>query len=141
MIRSGRASLVVLSTDTEPASISEMLTLEPSEVGRKGAQLRSGRVREHHFWSLDVDSLDNTDEDQSGTRALRALLVRCGPALDRVGKLPPDCDARIWWSADSDSAQGGFVLPVDLTEKISALGLDVYATVFFDRGSEKVPST
>jgi hypothetical protein len=141
MIQSGRASFVVLSTDTEPAAISEMLALAPSEVSRKGALLRSGRPREHHVWSLDVESLDNTDEDQSGTRALRALLERCSPAFGRVGNLPDDCVARIWWSADSDSTQGGFVLPADLTEKISTLGVDVYATVYLDEGSQEVPTT
>jgi hypothetical protein len=37
---------------------------------------------------------------------------------------------------DSDSTQGGFVLPVDLTDKLSELGVDVYATVYLDDSDE-----
>lgn len=139
MIRSGRASLVVLSTETEPATISEILTITPSKVAPKGAVLRSGRVREHHVWSLVVESLDNTGEDQTGTRALRELLRRASGAFGRVGKLPSDCDTRVWWSADSDSSQGGFVLPLDLVGQISALGVDVYATIYFDEEFQNAP--
>ncbi|CAN7346617.1 DUF4279 domain-containing protein [Microbacterium sp. LjRoot45] len=131
MIRSGRASLVVLSTETDPSTVSEVLALTPTTVELKGTVLRSGRVREHHVWSLDVGTLDN-DDDLTGTRALRELLVRARPAFGRVGALPTDCDVRVWWSADSDSTQGGFVLPIDLVGQISALGADVYATVYLD---------
>jgi len=131
MIRSGRASLVVLSTGTDPVTISETLALAPTKVEPKGAVLRSGRVREHHVWSLDVETLDN-DGDLTGTRALRELLACARRAFGRIGKLPTDCDARVWWSADSDSTQGGFVLPIDLVDEISALGVDVYATVYLD---------
>ncbi|MEV4686086.1 DUF4279 domain-containing protein [Microbacterium sp. LWH3-1.2] len=135
MIQSGRASLVVVSTDTEPVAISAVLALTPTRVEHKGTVARSGRIRENHVWSLDVDSLDDTGADQTGTRALRALLMRSDPAFGRVTNLPQDCDARIWWSMDSDSTQGGFFLPVDLAEKISALGVDVYATVYLDEGA------
>lgn len=141
MIRSGRASLVVLSTDTEPETISEILALAPSETVQKGADVRAGGVRAHHVWSLDVESVDNTEDDQTGTRALRELLRRASGAFGRVPNLPDDCEARVWWSADSDSSQGGFVLPVDLVHQISALGVDVYATVYLDdeAGSQPTP--
>ena len=129
MIRSGRASLVVLSSETDPSTISEVLALTPTRVELTGTFLRSGRVREHHVWSLDVGTLDN-DDDLTGTRALRELLERARPAFGRVGELPTDCDVRAWWSADSDSTQGGFVLPIDLVDQLSALGADVYATVY-----------
>lgn len=131
MIRSGRASLVVLSTETDPSTISEVLALTPTTVELTGTVLRSGRVREHHVWSLDVGTLHN-DDDLTGTRALRELLVRARPAFGRIGELPTDCDVRVWWSADSDSTQGGFVLPIELVDQLSALGVDVYATVYLD---------
>jgi len=84
MIQSGRASLVVLSTETDPAAIPGMLALTPTRVEHKG----TGRVRENHVWSLDVDSLDDTGDDQTGTRALRALLMRSGAAFGRVTNMP-----------------------------------------------------
>lgn len=45
---------------------------------------------------------------------------------------PADCEAKIRWSADSDSAQGGFVLPTEAIAGIAALGVDLFATVNFD---------
>ncbi|PZU43458.1 MAG: hypothetical protein DI566_14595 [Microbacterium sp.] len=86
--------------------------------------------RSHHVWTLDIGRFDNSDDDQSGTIALGKLLVRCAPAYGRIGNLPDDCEARIWWSGDSDSVQGGFVISADLAGMISALGVDVYATVY-----------
>lgn len=94
--------------------------------------MRSGRILERHTWWLDVAELKNAGEDETGTRALRELLDTCKPASGRFTQLPGDCEVRISWSACSDSAQGGFVLPADLAGQIAALGVDVYATVYFD---------
>lgn len=54
----------------------------------------------------------------------------CGRAEGKVEIQPDDCEARIWWSAYSDSVQGGFVLPIEISRRIVALGVDVYATVY-----------
>lgn len=132
MIRSDRAFLSVQSTLTTPAEISQILRLEPTDVTEMGSVSRLGRVREHHSWSMRVETLDNTDEDQTGTRALRTLLEQCIPARGRVKELPTDCDARIWWSGDSDSSQGGFVIRADLVHMVAVLGIDLMATVYFD---------
>jgi len=135
------ATLVVTSIATEPDAVSELLTLDPSKVDRKGTATRSGRIRMHHVWSLEVESFDNTDDDRTGTRALRELLERSRPAIGRVEGLPEDCEARIWWSASSNSTQGGFVLPADLAGQIATLGVDLYATVYLGDGdSTRTPS-
>lgn len=89
-----------------------------------------GRVRECHVWSLDVEELDNTETDRTGTRALRELLDQCQVAAGRVASLPPDCEARVWWSAYSDSHQGGFVIPADVTQKLASLGVDLFGTTW-----------
>ena len=130
MIQSGQASLVVLATETAPDDVSQLLGLVPSETHLKGAPLRSGGVRECHVWTLDVGQMDNTEEDQSGTRALRELLSRCQVATGRVASLPSDCEARIWWSAYSDSHQGGFVIPADLAQQLASLGVDLFGTTW-----------
>lgn len=132
MIRAGRASLAVTSDETDPDVVTHHLALAPTKVIHKGEVRRSGRIREHHVWALDVDTFSNDDEDQTGTRALKVLLDRCRPASGRIESLPADCHARISWSADSDSTQGGFVLPAELAAQIAALGVDVYATVYLD---------
>lgn len=132
MIRSGLASLVVLSTETEPHVITEILRVEPTDVVLRGTELRSGRVQECHVWRVDSDRMDNTSDDQSGTIALRWVLDAGRAAAGRVGQLPGDCETRIWWTADSDSTQGGFVLPIELMQEIVAIGVDLYTTVNLD---------
>lgn len=132
MIRAGRASLAVTSIETDPDVVTHHLGVSPTKVVRKGELLRSGRVHEHHVWALDVGTLSDDDDNQAGTIALRALLERCRPASGRVATLPADCHARIVWSADSDSTQGGFVLPVELAAQIASLGVDVHGTVYLD---------
>ena len=49
-----------------------------------------------------------------------------------VPLLPADCETCIWWTADSDSTQGGFVLPVELMAQLAALGVDLYTRVNLD---------
>jgi hypothetical protein len=129
----------VTSVGTDPDVISELLALIPTKVARMGDALRSARVRERHSWFLDVGQLENTDGDLTGTGALRQLLTAVRPAIGRVATLPDDCDVRIWWSADSDSPQGGFVLPADLAAEVGAFGVDVYATVWVEDGSPGEP--
>ncbi|WP_334150487.1 DUF4279 domain-containing protein [Microbacterium sp.] len=130
MIQSGLASLSVLSDTTDPDVITEVLGLTPDQIRRKGEVLHRGRIRTIHAWLVDVNELDNTEADETGTRALRELLDRCTPAVGRIADLPADCEARIWWSAYSDSSQGGFVLPIELTVQLAALGVDLFTTVY-----------
>lgn len=130
MIQAGRASLTVVSTETDPALISEILGLVPTRVELRESLRRSGRPLEHNVWTIDVERNSSTGADETGTRALSDLVTGARPAIGRFPLLPADCDARIWWSADSDSTQGGFVLPAELAASIAALGVDVYATVY-----------
>ncbi|KRB36130.1 hypothetical protein ASD93_08440 [Microbacterium sp. Root180] len=136
MIRSGLASLVVLSSDTPPAIVTELLGVEPTQSELRGSITRSGHARQLNVWSYDTGRLDNTEDDQTGTRAVRELLSACRPAFGRIASLPADCDAHITWSANSDSWQGGFLLPADLAVEIAALGVDVLGTVYFDDEDE-----
>ncbi|KQM83929.1 hypothetical protein [Agromyces sp. Leaf222] len=134
MIQSGRASLTVVSTETDPALISEILGLVPTRTKLRGSVNRSGRQLDHNVWTIDVERSANTEEDATGTRALGDLVAAASAGIGRFPLLPADCSARIWWSADSDSTQGGFVIPIELAAGIAALGVDVYATVYLDDG-------
>jgi len=127
--------LTVVSRQTGPALISEILGLVPTSTKLRGSVSRSGRELDHNVWTIDIDHSFNTDDDTTGTRALRDLVAAARPGAGRFPLLPPDCSARIWWSADSDSTQGGFVLPVELATRIAELGVDVYATVYLDDGT------
>ena len=85
-------------------------------------------------WTLSTGS--NTEADETGTRALSDLVAAAHSGIGRFPLLPTDCSARISWSADSDSTQGGFVIPAELAANIAALGIDVYATVSLEEGSK-----
>ena len=135
MIQSGRASLTVVSTETDPALISEILGLVPTRTKLRGSVSRSGRVLDHNVWTIDVGHSLNTEDDKTGTRALSDLIAAARSGIGRFPFLPTDCSARIWWSADSDSTQGRFVIPVELAAGITELGVDVYANVYLDDGS------
>lgn len=82
------------------------------------------------MWSVDVERVATRLIEDAGVGALVELLARMERAVGKVAALPPDCDVRIWWSADSDSDQGGFVLPIEVVTRIAALGVDVFATVY-----------
>jgi hypothetical protein len=135
MIQSGRASLTVVSTETDPAHISEILGLVPTRMMLRGSVSSSGRQLDHNVWTMDVEHRFNTEDDKTGTRALSDLVTAASSGIGRFPLLPTDCSARIWWSADSDSTQGGFVIPVELAAGIAELGVDVYATVYLEDGS------
>ena len=132
MIQSGRASLTVVSTETDPALISEILGFVPTRMKLRGSVTRSGRQLDHNVWTMDVERRFNTKADETGTRALSDLVTAARSGIGRFPLLPTDCSARIWWSADSDSTQGGFVIPVELAAGIAELGVDVYATVHLE---------
>jgi hypothetical protein len=125
----------VTSSETTVEQISEILGLSPTRSERRGAERRSGEVRTHNLWTIEVELLSNTEEeeeDQTGTGALAELGMRTQPAQGRISQLPADCEAKVWWAADSDSSQGGFVLPSDVVADIAALGVDLLGTVYLD---------
>ncbi|MBB2975242.1 hypothetical protein FHX49_002150 [Microbacterium endophyticum] len=130
MIQSGQASFTVFSTETTPERISEMLGLVPTKTTTRGAVNGAGRVRDYNTWTIDVRELHNTESDQTGTVALTELMTQVQPSASEIQRLPADCEARITWSAYSDSSQGGFVLPSELSRAIADLDVDVLATVY-----------
>jgi hypothetical protein len=136
MIQSGRASLTVVSTETDPTLISEILGLVPTRTKLRGSVRRSGRPLDHNVWTMDLERRFNTEADQTGTRALSDLVTAARSGIGRFPLLPTDCSARISWSADSDSTQGGFVIPVELAARLAELGVDVYATVYLEDDSD-----
>jgi hypothetical protein len=130
MIQSGRATLAVTSIETEPELVSEILGLTPTAVERAGTTRRSGRTRSHHLWVIDGGRVENSETDQTGTGPLAQLISHVSTAAGKVQSLPRDCNVRIWWSAYSDSTQGVFVVPAELSRAIGELGIDLYATVY-----------
>lgn len=140
MIQGNRASLSIHSDTKTVAEISAMLGLEPTDWGDKGDLTPAGRAGRNYaperlthqrtFWSL-TESVDEPNaDDQTGFSALRALVVRLEPNAPVLMELRQGGETTLWWSGDSDSTQGGFVLEADLIHDLSKLGCDVFGTAF-----------
>ena len=146
MIRGNRASLSIHSETKRVAEISAMLGLEPTDWGEKGDLTPAGRAGRNYaperltyqrtYWSLTESGDEPSAGDETGFSALRALVGRLEPHAQALEDLREGGETRLWWSGDSDSAQGGFVLDTDLIRRLSNLGCDVYGTAFLTEDDE-----
>lgn len=153
MIRGNRASLSIHSDTRRVSEISAMLGLEPTDWGDEGDLTPAGRAGrdsapeyltyQRNFWSLMEIVDDPSADDQTGFAALRALVSRLLPSVRALAELRQGGETVLWWSGDSDSTQGGFVLPAELLADVAALGCDVFGTAFLaedEKGNEDATS-
>lgn len=148
MIRGNRASFSVYSDTKTVSEISAMLGLEPSRsgdkgdltpVGRAGRDLAPERLRyQQTYWSLTVAN-EPCDEDETGFSSLRELTARLQPRSQVLAELRRGGETRLWWSGDSDSTQGGFVLEADLISHLAELGCDVFGTAYLTEAEDEDP--
>lgn len=142
MIRSNRARFTVHSDVRTVAEITGLLGMEPTEAADVGDPKRAGRAaralkpqyltHQRTFWSFDADQVSDDSEDETGFSALAALVAVLVPRADALAGLRADSETTLWWSGDSDSSQGGFVLTSELIEQLAILGCEVYGTTYFD---------
>ncbi|MBT2494700.1 DUF4279 domain-containing protein [Microbacterium sp. ISL-59] len=147
MIRGNRASLSIHSDTKTVAEISAILGLEPTHWGDKGDLTPAGRAGRNYapehlthqrtFWSLTENVDEPSVDDQTGFSALRALVARLEPNAQALMELRQGGETRLWWSGDSDSTQGGFVLEADLLRYLSKLGCDVFGTAFLTEDEDE----
>lgn len=142
MIRSDRASLSIHSDDHSVADISALLAMEPDHAGDIGDLTRAGRAGrvvapeafryQSTFWSITEHDDGGASDDETGTVALRRLVRRLIPHAAALTAIRESGQTLIWWSGDSDSAQGGFVWDAELLHGLSVLGCDLYGTAYLD---------
>ncbi|KRC58668.1 hypothetical protein ASE14_19195 [Agromyces sp. Root81] len=126
MIRWNRASLAIHSTRLNRDEITRRLGIEPSaERQRRSSALRA-------VWTLDLTDDPRESGDHTGMGSLRRLVDVLAPNREALHHLRDDCELRIWWSGDSDSTQGGFVMPADLLVSLGQLDIDVFGTAFLE---------
>ena len=140
MIRGNRASLSIHSDTRRVSEISAMLGLEPTDWGDEGDLTPAGQAGrdfapeyltyQRAFWSLTESVDESSVDDQTGFSALRVLVSRLMPSAHALRELRQGGETVLWWSGDSDSTQGGFVMPADLVGDLAALGCDVLGTAF-----------
>lgn len=125
MIGFNRASLAIHSERLSRDEITQRLGIESSPM-------RSRASTGLAVWTLDMSDDPRGSGDETGTGALRRLVDVLTPNRDALAALREQCELRIWWSGDSDSSQGGFVLPADLLTSLGLLNIDVFGTAFLD---------
>ncbi|MDY0828749.1 hypothetical protein SK224_06365 [Microbacterium sp. BG28] len=145
MIRSSRATLSIYSDVLSVADVTAMLGIEPDNSGDMGTLTRAGRAgrdaaperlrHQRTFWSV-TEKDDGDSDDATGFAALRRLVQRVGPIHRALATIRESGETVLWWSGDSDSSQGGFVLEADLISDVSRLGCDIYGTAFLLDGYE-----
>lgn len=146
MIVSDRASLCIYSDSMTTAEITAVMGIEPTEAHEKGDPTRAGLAGrplkpkylayQQTYWCLDMPEDDFDPEDSTGFAHLAVLVERLRGKESALTSLRPACETIIWWSGDSDSTQGGFVLTAELTAQLAALGCDLYGTTYLDDPSD-----
>jgi hypothetical protein len=145
VIQGNRASLVVHSDVRTVSEISALLGFEPDRWGESGEVVMHRRGRPdvsrrrpypHSFWASETITREPASEDQTGFAALRELVDLLEPCADALAELRQDGETIIWWSGDSDSTQGGFVLEADLLRRAAILGCDVYGTTYLSEDAD-----
>ncbi|KQR90578.1 hypothetical protein ASF93_01900 [Microbacterium sp. Leaf347] len=106
---------------------------EPTKAALRGMDLKPGAMSyQQAHWSLSADDALVDPEDETGFASLRVLVDSFRDRAEALAALRADCETIIWWSGDSDSSQGGFVIPADLLADLARLGCDLYGTAFLD---------
>ncbi|WP_344011550.1 hypothetical protein [Microbacterium natoriense] len=142
LIKWNRASFAVYGGRRSASEISELLNLEPDMHGDVGELTPAGHAGrklkpqyltyQRTYWSIDVDSDSHRvdAEDETGFAALTALVGLLTPRAEALVELRKDAETVLWWSGDSDSTQGGFVLTADLIGQLALLGCDIRGTAY-----------
>lgn len=130
MILSSRASLSISSETVTAAEVTAALGVSPTRVSE-----RAGATRTRSHWTLEV-TVDSSvpgradPDDDGGFEAVARLVGLLRGRADALAALRPACATVIRWSGDSDSTQGGFVIPAALIADLAALGCDLSGTAY-----------
>lgn len=128
---SSRATLVIHSETMSLAQITELLGFDPTDSRDQGESRYF--PADEVMWSLDAGVGEWFDEPVDGFDSVRALLHTLAGREEVFADLRArGCQTRITWSSESDSGQGGFFLPAELTQALGAFGLPLMGTVFLD---------
>ncbi len=101
-----------------------------AKAGRDAS--RSRLVEPRARWSYHADGSAADPSDETGFRTLRVLIDVLSSRTRELAALRATCETVIGWSGDSDSSQGGFVLPSAMMNDLAALGCDLYGTTYLD---------
>ncbi len=142
MIVSSRSTLQISSDSLTVAEMTSVLGIAPHHSHEKGDATRSalaGRKLEAEYmtypsalWSFEADESAVDPDDHTGFGSLRVLVEAFSGRLGALNSLKQSCKLAISWAGESDSSQGGFVIPADLLADLAAMGCDLYGTAYID---------
>ncbi len=141
MIINNTAALIVQSKEHSVDRVTGVLGIEPTHTRTKGEVISARRsviAAQHHIWVHRVEGAEVASDDKTGMGALTLLVQRLAPLAERLATLRPDYRTIISWGGFSDSSEGGFVMPADLSAALGRLGCDLYGTAYLDAGDTPV---
>jgi hypothetical protein len=129
VIIQSRATLSVYSELLSVAEITRLLDTEPHESVERGASTRAK-------WSYRANPASIDRSDGSGFAAVQVIADAFRDHAMALRDLRESCEIILWWSGDSDSSQGGFVIPSALLVDLADMGCDLYGTAFLSGADE-----
>lgn len=141
----GAASLCIYSDTHLASAVSDVLGLTPDAVGEVGdpkAAVRfdaEGVAQRQYFykqatWILTVwadDARDSAaDDDTAGFQSILVLAEKLAGKELALASLRPDYVTIIRWYGDSGSSQGGFVMAIELIERLAKLGCNLFGNLY-----------
>ena len=136
-----KASLRILSTNLSVKQISEKLREEPSTSGEKG-ELMSPRNpqsqrREEAIWILQ----SNLSDEEEMEIHLANLVSFIESRYQEFRSLAKDCSIDIFCGFFLGGGQGGFMVPSDITHRLSGIPVDIIFDVYAADTEEEEPLT
>jgi hypothetical protein len=146
MVVDSSASLAIYSDTHTAAEVTSTLGIEPTTGGEIGDAKHPPRIggdgtpaRQFFYnqatWIFDIPEGQDSD-DESGFASVRQLVDAFRDKSQELAQLRINYRTVIWWSGQSDSFQGGFVIPADLLSDLGALGCDLFGTVYTGEGDD-----
>ena len=141
----GAASPCIYSDTHLASAVSDVLVLTPDSVGEVGdpkAPVRfdaEGVAQRQYFyeqatWIFNVWADDArasaTDDDTAGFQSIAVLAETLAGKELALASLRPHCVTIIRWPGDSGSSQGGFVMPIELIERLAKLGCNLFGNLY-----------
>lgn len=121
-----KVTLRVFSNCIDLLAIKEVLG-EPSKGYSKGDSFSKGnKTRENSYWSLE-SSLNPSAKFESH---VAEILNYIESKADVFSRMQNECEIDLFCMLSSDNGQGGFSLPVSLSEKLSEYRLDIVFDIY-----------
>lgn len=114
-----------------PATITEALRLEPSQVRQAGEYRGAGTVWEQSLWAYNGVPAEPGKSWASLAEGLAFLLDKLEPLKAQIDEYKRDYDIVFWCGHFQSSFDGGPHLSAGLLRRLADFGIDIYIDNYF----------